>query len=265
MSCCNWFAINMTTIGLLVVAVSLSAADTGDRPVAEVLRELNLQWVEVQKEREEQRRELARERLLLETNLALLRAERDRLAERREALSVELVELEEEEQALRPEAESYREWAEIWDRSLVRLESDFDGMLRRLPTPLREELTQLDPFLRGPEARVTNPRLQKIRNLVDSLNRIQAFDGAITRRDEVISLDDGTRLAAEVWYLGLGRAWWLGAGTPQQAGYGVPGAEGWEWTVDPDLVRPLQRWKRILQRELPPGWVVLPMSAPQNR
>lgn len=139
--------------------------------------------------------------------------------------------------------------------------ADFEAQLLKLvpqlPQPLQDILKPLLAKLPADPANTKMKPTERIQVLVSVLNEVDKFNNAVTIFSEKRKNPDGTEVAVQTVYVGLGAAYFVNdAG--DFAGMGTPGASGWEWSVKPEIASSVREVIHIYRNEKPAHFVALP-------
>lgn len=222
---------------LLVLALAIPALSSG-RASAEAngvddFRVKLGKWVET-------RRILSEEETDWQADKEILKVSRDLLLQQRKALGEEITELEasatsadeERRDLLLRRAEYQRAAAALEDR-IRGMEREVLALAEQLPEPLRKKLELLlvqipeDPEVGG------QPLGQRLMNVLGVLAQAEKWNGTATLVAETRPID-GEKVQVRTLYWGLSHAIYVDA-MGRTAGVGTPGADGWEFTNDPNL------------------------------
>jgi hypothetical protein len=153
--------------------------------------------------------------------------------------------------AMKAEIESLKEIRRLAKEAVARNVPRTVALSARLPDPLRKDCETEIASLR-----VWNPAdepREALQSILSVLAKAQQFDRRLTRSTEI---RDGREV--DVLYLGLARAFY--ADRKEGAGIGQPGADGWTWTVKPEIRGELLSAFDMLDKKRPPAMVRLPLA-----
>jgi len=138
-------------------------------------------------------------------------------------------------------------------------EAELTKLVPRLPQPLQEILKPLLARLPSDPAKTKMKPTERVQVIVGILNELDKFNNAVTIFSEKRKNASGAEMAVETVYVGLGAAYFVNdAG--DFAGMGTPGANGWEWTVKPEIGASVREVIRIYRNERPARFVPLPAA-----
>jgi hypothetical protein len=257
-ACGDWFVVKQITgcwvVVLLSVATCTSMADERVRLLEGLVR----QWVELNGEVASEVRDWEQQREWMETRIAWLTKERDRLQARVEAArdvqESDQGEYEQVQQAVVVAQGQVAQLASMMEAA----ESSIQAWTDRVPEPLRAGLmAPLDRVLAagGGEQGIAE-RAQAVVAFYAALEEIQ---GGVHVVHELIQADGGERREMSVLYLGLGRGYAVSA-NGRVAAVGTPEVHGWVWRSAPGLGQAIQRAIRLHHKEMPAGLISLPVG-----
>ena len=93
---------------------------------------------------------------------------------------------------------------------------------------------------------------------VGILNEIDKFNNALNVFSERRKTAKGEEVAVETVYIGLGAAYFVND-SGDFAGMGAPGANGWEWSLRPELGPAVKEVLKIYRNERTAQFVTLPV------
>lgn len=138
-------------------------------------------------------------------------------------------------------------------------EAELTKLVPRLPAPLQDILKPLLARLPVEPSKTKMKPTERVQVIVGILNELDKFNTAVTIFSEKRKNASGAEMAVETVYVGLGAAYFVNdAG--DFAGMGVPGANGWEWTVKPEIGASVREVIRIYRNERPARFVPLPAA-----
>ena len=148
----------------------------------------------------------------------------------------------------------------VVDADLWGMERQALALMARFPDPLKDRTSNVrsripleKKDLRGRSA------AERMQNVVAMLNEADRFNSAITLAIEVRKDAEGKDRQVQALYLGLGHAYYADQGG-SFAGVGVPGAEGWTWTVKPELGSTIRKVIDIYENERSAEFVPVPVN-----
>jgi hypothetical protein len=100
---------------------------------------------------------------------------------------------------------------------------------------------------------------ERIQVIVGILNELDKFNNAVNVFSEKRKNPKGEEVSVQTLYVGLGAAYFVND-TADFAGVGSPGANGWEWTVRPELASAVQEAVKMYRNERTAHFVPLPVT-----
>jgi hypothetical protein len=244
-------------LGLLGALVPARAADN---PLADVRTTLE-KWVET--------------RQMISRTRAAWQADKETLEQTIQLLQRELAAVEEQAGKLSTNnAAAQKEWTEAealkktstgaLDRAkefATGFEAQLKALAPRLPVPLQEDKNFKGFMNRLPADPVTTKASapERAQALVGLLNELDKFNTAVAVFSEKRKNPQGEEVAVETIYVGLGAAYFVND-SGDFAGSGTPGANGWEWTTQPELAPAVREVLHIYRNERAARFVPLPAA-----
>jgi len=214
---------------LVLLALPAGGADTP----ADAFRTKIEKWVET-------RQLVSQEKSEWDAEQESLRATRDLLKQQKQALAAEIAALQETSTVADEEREDLLIRRDEAQRSAATLQAEIRAMEEavlalapRLPDPLREKLELL--LVQIPDDPETT-RLglgARLMNVLGVLAQAEKFNDTATFVGETRPVD-GQQLQVRTLYWGLGQAFYVDS-QGRTAGVGHPGADGWQFTNEPEL------------------------------
>lgn len=140
---------------------------------------------------------------------------------------------------------------------------DFEERVKRfvpqLPAPLQDLLKPLLARLPADPAHTKMLAAERVQALVGVLNELDKFNNAVNLFNEKRKNSKGEEVSVQTVYVGLGAAYFVNE-AGDFAGTGAPGAQGWEWTVQPDIAPHVQETVKIYRNEKTARFVTLPAA-----
>jgi hypothetical protein len=222
-------------LGLALTTAFLAGAQPlGEPNSVDDLRTKIGKWVET-------RQLISKEKSDWEVEKEILQATRGLLRQQKESLQAEITEIEEsntladeERRDLLLERGEYLRGSRALEDEIRGLEEELLALVPRLPEPLQKKLELLLVQIpKDPE----NTKLQlgqRLVNVLGVLAQAEKFNGTATFVGETRAVDGDQRVRVRTLYWGLGQAIYVDA-QGEIAGIGRPGANGWEFSNDPEL------------------------------
>jgi hypothetical protein len=217
-------------IGAALVTITLA----GGAAAVDGFRAKMEKWVET-------RQLISKETNEWDSDREFLRSTRDLLKQQKAALEASIADLErsgsetdEERRALLLRRAEIQENRPVIEARIRAMELQSQALAARFPSPLRKKLEPL--LVQIPEV----PELaglslgQRLMNVLGILAQAEKWNGTVTLAGETRPMGDGEKVQVRTLYWGLGQAIYVDA-VGERAGIGRPGAEGWEFTSQPEL------------------------------
>jgi hypothetical protein len=140
---------------------------------------------------------------------------------------------------------------------------EFEGKLKqqacKLPVPLQDTLKPLLARMPSDPANTKMLAAERIQVIVGVLNELDKFNNAVNVFSEKRRNGKGEDVSVQTMYVGLGAAYFVND-TADFAGVGAPGANGWEWTLKPELAPAVREAVKIYRNEQTARFVPLPVA-----
>jgi septal ring factor EnvC (AmiA/AmiB activator) len=215
-------------------------------------------WVETRQLISKTRGDWQSDREMLEQTIQLFERELRGVEEQMAKLGTNGTQVERERLTADAQLKSSNECLDQARQFVTKFEAQIAKQTSRLPVPLQEILK---PLLSRMPADPGNTRMsptERVQVVVGILNELDKFNNSVVISSEKIKNQKGEEVAVETVYVGLGAAYFVNdAG--DFAGLGAPGANGWEWTIKPELAAPVREVVRIYRNEHPARFVALPV------
>lgn len=236
-------------------------ADKAAPPSAAEVQEKVRQWVRTQQLISEERADWEAEKQALADLNELRQREGSQLDEVIAAAGTRLTDAETQRDELLAEEQDLRERRGEREKGIAALEAAARELLPGLPLPLREKLGGAIERLESAEQAETetDTALQnRYRDVLAVLVEAGSFQASPTLDTELREVD-GRSIEVEVLYLGLAAAWFTDR-SGKYAGAGRPGADGWEWTSQPELASKIRKAIDVYQKKASPELIELPLQ-----
>ncbi|MGF1531913.1 MAG: DUF3450 family protein [Puniceicoccaceae bacterium] len=245
-----------TSLTISCLIFSLSASET----VASVVRETQdtfSQLIDVRKVISQTRADWLEEKEVVNDMVSLLRDEKRRLEQRVEALEEDSTETDALRSSLNAEREELLAVNRTLSEVLPELESSVRSLLPLLPDPLIADLSSL--LQRLPTSEESKlPLSQRLLTVVGILNRIDKFNSEISVISEIRQVETKS-LEVKTIYFGLAAAYFASPAS-DYAGLGQPGEDGWQWSTEKSLSKPIQDLIRTYEGTREAVFTQLPIS-----
>ena len=143
--------------------------------------------------------------------------------------------------------------------TLLDLEKRAQGLLKRLPDPIRQRVKPLSQRLPENPDETKLSISERFQNVVGILNEVDKFNREITVTSEVRDLPDGSSVEVAAVYIGIGQAYYASA-NGSVAGTGTATDEGWVWKQNNEVAPKIADAIAILKNEKVASFVSLPVE-----
>lgn len=219
-------------------------------------RELLQKWAETQQLIANERRDWEQGRAIFKDRIALVNKQiedtRKKIGEAKKKKSEAEVNL----AKMQAERDDIKDASASLGSASAELEKGVREVLAKAPPGQQEKLAVLLKQLNDSKENQLSSRYQAIIGMIDVLNQA---NNQISTATEVRQLPDGRSIEVDVIYLGLGQGYYVSQ-SGDAAGTGILGPEGWQWTPQPDLARPLRKVGEILAKKGVPEIIPLPAT-----
>ncbi len=214
-------------------------------------------WVETRQLISKTKSDWQSDKEMLEQTAQLLERELQGLEEQFAKLGTNSTQVEKE----RLEAELLLQSSEECLDKAKQFASSFQGQITnlvpKLPLPLQEMLQpQLNRFPADP-GKSKMLATERMQVEVGVLNELDKFNSSVSVFSEKRRNTRGEEVAVETVYIGLGAAYFVNE-AGDFAGTGAAGANGWQWTAQPEIGASVKEVVRIYRNERPAKFVSLP-------
>jgi hypothetical protein len=250
---------NRYTLALVLMSFAFaSRAAEEASPLARTRSTLE-QWVETRQLISKTRSDWQTDKETLEQTIQLYERELKTIEEQMSKVSTNSTQVDNE----RAQAEALlKSSTDSLDRSRE-FAAGFEGRITKLvpqlPVPLQDILKPLLARLPADPANTKMAVTERVQVLVGVLNELDKFNNAVNLFSEKRKNDKGEEVAVETVYVGLGAAYFVND-ADNFAGTGVLGANGWEWSIKPELASSVREVVRIYRNERGARFVALPAT-----
>ena len=141
----------------------------------------------------------------------------------------------------------------------MQFEARVKKFVPQLPAPLQDILKPQLARLPADPANTKMLAAERVQVLVGVLNELDKFNNSVNVfYTEKRKNPAGAEVAVQTIYVGLGAAYFVNE-AGDFAGTGTPGANGWEWTVKPEIAATVQEVVKIYRSEKTARFVTLPV------
>lgn len=212
------------------------------------------QWMETETARADLQSRWAAEKHQISSLIELYQAEKKALTDKVTSASVSASEVDKARIALAEQQDGYEANATQAELALVSASSTMKQLWPWLPVPLQQQLEEANASLLDNSASLSN----RMQSLLSMLDEIQRFNTMLTLNEEILSLDNGKKVAVKQLYLGLSQAWFISA-DGKTAGIGSASAQGWQWQVMPEYADAISEALAVFKRTRQASFINLPV------
>ena len=145
------------------------------------------------------------------------------------------------------------------NEEIAGLEARVGELLAKLPTTLRDSLTNLSQKLPEDPEETEATLGARFLTVVGLLNQINKFQNDIHVEPETLEFGDGPKLQVNVMYLGISRAYFVDA-SGTKAGIGTGVDEGWVWDRRDEMAPAIQKAIAVYENTEQATYVGLPLE-----
>jgi hypothetical protein len=243
---------------MFLLTLIAATGHTAETPLAETRSTLE-KWVETRQLVSKARSDWLTDKETIQQTIALFERELKGVEEQMTKVSTNSAQVEKEradaaalQKTARESIERARDFATGFEAQLVKAAP-------KLPLPLQNIIKPLLNRLPADPAATKMSAAERMQVVIGVLNELDKFNNAVTIFSEKRKNDKGEELSVETVYLGLGGAYFV-SDAGDFAGMGTAGANGWEWTIKPDLGNAVREVIRIYKNERPARFVPLPAA-----
>lgn len=250
------FIISLVTLLVAVSGIRLSAAESS--PLTQTRSTLE-QWVQTRQLISKTRGDWQADKESLEQTVALYERELKSIDDQMAKVSTNNTQVAKE----MAEAIALQKLSNETLGDARQFSTDFEARVKKLaaqlPTPLQDILKPLLAKLPADPANTKMLAAERVQALVGVLNELDKFNNAVNLFNEKRKNPAGDEVAVQTIYVGLGAAYFVNE-AGDFAGTGTPGANGWEWTVKPEIASTVQEVVKIYRNERTARFVTLPVA-----
>ena len=223
-----------TTGTLLLCGVGLTIAAPAVAEAVDGFRSKMEKWVATRQLISEERNDWEADSETLRSTRKLLKQQRDALKASIADLEARGSEVDTERRELLLRRAELKENRPVVEQKIRAIELAAQELSESFPSPLRRKLEPLlvqipdDPEVASP------PLGQRLMNVLGILAQAEKWNGTATLAGETRATPGGEKVQVRTLYWGLGQAIYVDA-RGENAGIGRPGADGWDFSVEPEL------------------------------
>ncbi len=256
----RWTA--LTCLAAALVCLSISgvgrAEDTAES--IDLAREQLQKWVETRNNISKEKKEHKLAVEMLNERTALIQEQIDETHEKIESDKTKLADTDKTFNDKTAEDQKLKAGSDYLKQQIVSMEQQTRDLVKRLPTPLQDQVKVLSQQLPEDSANTEIPLSRRYQNVIGILNEINKFNRQITVIEHRITNAAGENPSATVMYIGLGKAFYVYGADREFAGYGTPSDNGWVWHEANDLAPKIVLAHDIYSNKEVPAFVELPLE-----
>ena len=245
--------------GLVVIVMALLGGSAYAGTLSEDARSSLEKWLETRQLISKTRSDWQSDKEIMEQTIALYERELKSMEEQLSKTSTNSTQIEKE----RLEAETLQKTSNDALNRAKEFAAGFEAQVQKLvpqiPAPLQDILKKDLARIPADPANTKMLAAERVQTLVGILNEIDKFNNALNVFSERRKTAKGEEVAVETVYIGLGAAYFVN-GSGDFAGMGAPGANGWEWTLKPELGPAVKEVLKIYRNERTAQFVTLPVA-----
>jgi hypothetical protein len=252
----NWIV--KATVVAAGIGASLCMSASAETSLNETRSTLE-KWVETRQLVSKTKSDWQSDKEMLEQTVELLNRELKSVGDQISKLGTNSVQVEKE----RTQAEAALKASNDNLETAKEFTVGFEGRLRKfipqLPSPLQDTIKSLVNRLPADSTNTKMAPTERVQVIVGILNELDKFNNAVSVFSEKRKNQKGEEVAVQTIYVGLGAAYFVNdAG--DFAGIGSAGANGWDWTIKPELASSVREAIQIYRNERPARFVALPAT-----
>ncbi len=216
-----------------------------------VLQEKVRQWVETQKLRSKERADWFEQKRNMAALNGIRLKEIEQIDSLIEAAGKRLSDATKNREDLLAEQESLRNQRAIILKRVERLEVTLRAQMQIFPEPLMNKIKDEVERIQQPEP--SDSLQDRLRDLVAVMSAASEFGQSLTIHSQIRN-DGEDQIEVEVLYLGFSGAWYVGR-AGKIAGRGRANKDGWNWSEDKSVAKPLNEAIEMYRKERAPDYV----------
>lgn len=240
-----------------LLALLLAVTVQAQTPLSETRSALE-KWVETRQLISKTSSDWQSDKEMLEQTVQLFQRELKAVEEQMGKLDTNNVQVEKERVLAAADLAAANESLEKTRAFAAEFEGRVSQLALQLPVPLQETIRPLLSRMPTNSASTKMAATERAQVLVGVLNELDKFNNAVVIFNEKQKNQKGEDVAVETVYVGLGAAYFVNE-KGDLAGQGTSGANGWEWTINQKLAKPVREVIQIYRSDLPPKFVSLPV------
>ena len=250
------------SILILLAAILVSnrsiAADSNVSPLSQTRSTLE-QWVQTRQLISKTRSDWQSDKESIEQTIALYERELKSVEEQMSKVSTNNTQVAKEMTEATALQKISNETLEVSKAFATDFEARVKKLVPQLPVPLQDILKPMLARLPADPANTKMLAAERVQVLVGVLGELDKFNNAVNLFNEKRKNPKGEEVAVQTIYVGLGAAYFVNE-AGDFAGSGSHGANGWEWSVKPEIATAVQEVVKIYRNERTARFVTLPAA-----
>jgi hypothetical protein len=251
-----------TLFGLFCYA-SLGAQEAAQPNAGEAMnqtRALLQKWSETEKMIAAERNEWEQGKALLQGRITLVEQAINELKKKIAEAETKLAEAKKRAAEVAAEKAMAKEASEYLLIAAPAMEKDVRGLIQRVPNTVREKIKVLADRIPKEGADVKNiTAAERFQNVLGILNELNKANLEIASLPEIHDVGNGKKAEVKTIYVGLGQGYFVNS-AGDLAGIGTPGKDGWVWTMNAAVAKPMIEVLEVMKKSITPKLVELPAT-----
>jgi len=198
------------------------------------------QWVEVEKTTSQEKTDWEVEKQGLLDVIKVYEQEREMLDEKIKEAEEFTSAADSKKSGLLEEQENLRAIESKLELVVSDQEDYLKKLIKRMPTPLREEIAPLAQRIPQDPTKTSLSVSQRLQSIVGILTQVDKFNTSVEIAPEQREFEGGKMVQVTAIYFGLGAAYYADK-SGEHAGYGQTNENGWEWVSDVSIAQNVLR------------------------
>lgn len=245
-------------IGMICLLTSgVQSANQDER--IENTRAALTEWVQTQRIISKEKHDLVLAKQVLNERIELVQREIESLREKVGGTENSIAEADKKRTEMLAENEKLKQASASLGEILLTLENGIQGLLPRLPEPIRERVKPLSQRLPEDPEQTKLSTAERFQNIVGILNEVDKFNRQITTTSEVRTLPHGNSVEVAAVYIGISQGYYASA-NGVVAGVGTATEKGWEWKPANEAADKILDVIAILKNEKVASFIQVPVE-----
>lgn len=227
-------------------------------PIKET-RNLVEKWVESRQLSSQLKADWQVEKEVLEQSISAFEGELSSLDAQMEKVDTGKTQVSSEFETVNQEKDALTAYSGRLKEEVARLEVRLNKLADQLPIGVKERISPLLDRIPENPAETKLSVSTRMQNVLGVINEVDKFNGGVTVVSELRKNTEGADVQVQVLYVGLAQAYFSDP-TGAFAGTGKPGANGWDWSIQPELGEKILNAINIYLGSQPAAFVNLPFQ-----